>query len=89
MTNNFSDDNILGRRGFGVVYKGELHEGTQIAVKRMESNIMSTKGMGEFQVEIIVLTKVRHKHLVALHGFCVNGNVTLLVYEYMPQGMLG
>ncbi|CAO2822443.1 unnamed protein product [Amaranthus hypochondriacus] len=89
VTNNFSENNILGRGGFGVVYKGELHDGTKIAVKRMESNAMGTKGMNEFQAEIAVLTKVRHRHLVALLGFCVNGNERLLVYEYMPQGHLG
>nr|GEU58174.1 receptor-like kinase TMK4 [Tanacetum cinerariifolium] len=88
VTNNFSEDNILGRGGFGVVYKGELHDGTKIAVKRMESGVMGTKGLNEFQAEIAVLTKVRHRHLVALLGYCVNGNERLLVYEYMPQGTL-
>ncbi|KAF3642921.1 putative receptor protein kinase TMK1 [Capsicum annuum] len=88
VTNNFSEENILGRGGFGVVYKGELHDGTKIAVKRMESGAMGTKGMNEFQAEIAVLTKVRHRHLVALLGSCVNGKERLLVYEYMPQGTL-
>lgn len=88
VTNNFSEKNILGRGGFGIVYKGELHDGTKIAVKRMESGAMGTKGMNEFQAEIAVLTKVRHRHLVALLGFCINGNERLLVYEYMPQGTL-
>ncbi|CAN4120853.1 unnamed protein product [Withania somnifera] len=88
VTNNFSEENILGRGGFGVVYKGELHDGTKIAVKRMESGAMGTKGRNEFQAEIAVLTKVRHRHLVALLGSCVNGNERLLVYEYMPQGTL-
>ncbi|CAN4095734.1 unnamed protein product [Withania somnifera] len=88
VTNNFSEENVLGRGGFGVVYKGELHDGTKIAVKRMESGAMGTKGMNEFQAEIAVLTKVRHRHLVALLGYCVNGNERLLVYEYMPQGTL-
>ncbi|XP_027114149.1 receptor-like kinase TMK4 [Coffea arabica] len=88
-TNHFSEENILGEGGFGIVYKGQLHDGTQIAVKRMESSFMNKKGLGEFRAEIEVLSKVRHKNLVALHGFCVNGNERLLVYEYMPQGTLG
>ncbi|XP_059296128.1 receptor-like kinase TMK4 [Lycium ferocissimum] len=88
-TDNFNEENILGRGGFGIVYKGKLHDGTEIAVKRMEATIASNKGLNEFRAEIEVLTKVRHRHLVALHGFCVNGNERLLVYEYMPQGTLG
>jgi Leucine-rich repeat (LRR) protein len=88
VTDNFSENNILGKGGFGVVYKGELHDGTKIAVKRMEAGAMGTKGMNEFQAEIAVLTKVRHRHLVALLGYCINGNERLLVYEYMPQGNL-
>lgn len=88
VTDNFSDRNILGRGGFGVVYKGELGDGTKIAVKRMEAAAVSNKGMDEFQAEIQVLTKVRHRHLVALLGYCVDGGEKLLVYEYMPQGTL-
>ncbi|KAJ9172945.1 hypothetical protein P3X46_016130 [Hevea brasiliensis] len=88
VTNNFSEDNILGQGGFGVVYKGELHDGTKIAVKRMESGIISGKGLAEFKSEIAVLTKVRHRHLVALLGYCLDGNEKLLVYEFMPQGTL-
>ncbi|KAF3785578.1 Receptor protein kinase [Nymphaea thermarum] len=88
VTNNFSEENILGRGGFGTVYKGELHDGTKIAVKRMESGVIGSKGLDEFTSEISVLTKVRHRHLVALLGYCVDGNEKLLVYEYMPQGPL-
>ncbi|XP_071720846.1 receptor-like kinase TMK4 [Rutidosis leptorrhynchoides] len=87
-TDNFNEEKILGKGGFGVVYKGELHDGTKIAVKRMESGVMGTKGLQEFEAEIAVLTKVRHRHLVSLLGFCINGNERLLVYEYMPQGTL-
>ncbi|KAJ4974834.1 hypothetical protein NE237_008008 [Protea cynaroides] len=88
VTDNFSEENILGRGGFGTVYKGELHDGTKIAVKRMNSGIMTEKGLKEFMSEIAVLTKVRHRHLVALLGYCLDGNERLLVYEYMPQGTL-
>eukprot|EP00252_Welwitschia_mirabilis_P015141 TRINITY_DN33328_c0_g1_i1.p1 TRINITY_DN33328_c0_g1~~TRINITY_DN33328_c0_g1_i1.p1 ORF type:complete len:969 (+),score=9.90 TRINITY_DN33328_c0_g1_i1:298-3204(+) len=88
VTNGFSDRNILGCGGFGVVYRGELHDGTKIAVKRMESVAVSSKGLREFQAEIAVLTKVRHRHLVALLGYCIEGNERLLVYEYVPQGPL-
>ncbi|KAM0065839.1 putative transferase, protein kinase RLK-Pelle-LRR-IX family [Helianthus debilis subsp. tardiflorus] len=85
VTDNFSDNNVLGRGGFGVVYKGEFDDGRMIAVKRMK---LGTKGIKEFQAEIGVLTKVRHRHLVAFLGYCINGNERLLVYEYMEQGTL-
>ncbi|KAJ9703051.1 hypothetical protein PVL29_004707 [Vitis rotundifolia] len=88
VTNNFSEENILGQGGFGTVYRGELHDGTKIAVKRMESGVITGKGLAEFTSEIAVLTKVRHRHLVALLGYCLDGNEKLLVYEYMPQGTL-
>ncbi|XP_062214781.1 receptor protein kinase TMK1-like [Phragmites australis] len=88
VTNNFSADNILGRGGFGTVYKGELHDGTKIAVKRMEAGVMGNKGLNEFKSEIAVLTKVRHRNLVSLLGYCLDGNERILVYEYMPQGTL-
>ncbi|KAL9685632.1 hypothetical protein QQ045_023083 [Rhodiola kirilowii] len=88
VTENFSGENILGKGGFGVVYKGVLQDGTKIAVKRMEGNTSGNKGLNEFKAEIGVLTKVRHRHLVALLGFCITETERLLVYEYMPQGTL-
>ncbi|XP_062002492.1 receptor-like kinase TMK3 [Rosa rugosa] len=88
VTKNFAAENELGRGGFGVVYKGELDDGTKIAVKRMEAGVISNKALDEFQSEIAVLSKVRHRHLVSLLGYSVAGNERMLVYEYMPQGAL-
>ncbi|KAI3417788.1 Protein kinase domain-containing protein [Psidium guajava] len=88
VTKNFARENELGRGGFGVVYKGALEDGTTIAVKRMEAGIISNKALDEFQAEIAVLSKVRHRHLVSLLGYSVEGNERILVYEYMPQGAL-
>ncbi|CAJ1882934.1 unnamed protein product [Sphenostylis stenocarpa] len=88
VTKNFAPENELGRGGFGVVYKGELDDGTKIAVKRMEAGVISSKALDEFQAEIAVLSKVRHRHLVSLLGFSIEGNERILVYEYMPQGAL-
>jgi hypothetical protein len=88
VTNDFASENELGRGGFGTVYKGELDNGTIIAVKRMECGVFSTKGIDEFQAEIDVLSKVRHRHLVSLLGYAIEGNERLLVYEYMPLGAL-
>ncbi|CAJ1849902.1 unnamed protein product [Sphenostylis stenocarpa] len=88
VTNNFNEDNILGSGGFGVVYKGELHDGSKVAVKRMECGARGSKGLKEFQAEIAVLSEVRHRNLVALLGHCINERERVLVYEYMPQGTL-
>ncbi|GFQ05744.1 probable receptor protein kinase tmk1 [Phtheirospermum japonicum] len=88
VTKNFAPENELGRGGFGVVYKGELDDGTKIAVKRMEACVISSKALDEFQSEIAVLSKVRHKHLVSLLGYSVEGNERILVYEYMSNGAL-
>lgn len=88
VTNNFSQENVLGRGGFGVVYRGVLEDGTMLAVKRMEAGAISDKGISEFQTEIAVLSSVRHRHLVSLLGYSCEGNEKLLVYEYMPQGAL-
>eukprot|EP00897_Mesotaenium_endlicherianum_P004995 jgi/Mesen1/4523/ME000230S03669 len=87
-TRDFAEDNIVGRGGFGIVYQGELADGTKVAVKRMEHSVMSNKGHNEFQAEIAVLTKVRHKHLVGLLGYVIDGYERLLVYEYMSKGPL-
>lgn len=87
-TRDFAPENVAGKGGFGVVYKGELHDGTMIAVKRMEATVLSNKALDEFQAEIAILTKVRHRNLVSILGYCVEGNERLLVYEYMPQGAL-
>ncbi|CAL0310006.1 unnamed protein product [Lupinus luteus] len=88
VTKNFAAENELGRGGFGVVYKGELDDGTKVAVKRMEAGVISSKALDEFQAEITVLSKVRHRHLVSLLGYATAGNERILVYEYMPQGAL-
>ena len=86
-TDNFNEDCILGKGGFGVVFKGNLNE-RLVAVKRCDSGTMGTKGQQEFMAEIDVLTKVRHRHLVGLLGYCTHGYERLLVYEYMSGGTL-
>ncbi|KAG6491918.1 hypothetical protein ZIOFF_046859 [Zingiber officinale] len=87
-TNNFSEDFIFGKDGFGIVYKGDLSV-TLIAVKRSISGLMGQNGQQEFKTEIDVLRKVRHRNLVALLGYYVDGQERLLVYEFMPKGTLG
>jgi hypothetical protein len=89
-TKNIAQGNMLGRGGFGVVYKGELHDGVMIAVKRMESAVVSNKASGEFQAEIAVLTKVRHCNLVSILGYSTEGIEKLQVWcmNICPNGAL-
>ncbi|KAI5056384.1 hypothetical protein GOP47_0028202 [Adiantum capillus-veneris] len=87
-TDNFSAEFYLGRGGFGSVYKGRLDDGTLVAVKRMETGVMTSQGQREFQSEVNVLTKLRHRHIVAILGYCIEGDEKALVYEYMPAGTL-
>ncbi|KAK8683322.1 hypothetical protein V6N13_039386 [Hibiscus sabdariffa] len=70
-TKDFAQENELGRGGFGIVYMGELDDGTKLAVKRMEAGVISNKASDEFQSEIAVLSKVRHRHLVSLLGYSI------------------
>ncbi|XP_051128578.1 G-type lectin S-receptor-like serine/threonine-protein kinase At1g11330 [Andrographis paniculata] len=85
-TNNFSEANKLGRGGFGSVYKGELGNGRQIAIKRLSK--ASGQGMQEFTNEIVLISKLQHRNLVRLHGCCVENKETMLVYEYMSNKSL-
>ncbi|KAL7213376.1 hypothetical protein ACSBR2_015989 [Camellia fascicularis] len=85
-TGNFSDTNKLGQGGFGTVYKGQLLDGREVAVKRLSS--CSEQGLEEFTNEVLLILKLQHKNLVRLLGFCIDGEEKLLIYEYMPNGSL-
>ncbi|CAL5412053.1 unnamed protein product [Camellia sinensis] len=85
-TNNFSDANKLGQGGFGPVYKGKLHDGKEIAVKRLSSN--SGQGLEEFRTEVKLIVKLQHRNLVRLLGCCIEKDEKLLVYEYMANTSL-
>ncbi|GAU12531.1 hypothetical protein TSUD_182450 [Trifolium subterraneum] len=85
-TENFNAKRIIGKGGFGIVYKGVLNNGMSVAVKR--SVLGSGQGLPEFQNEIMVLSKIRHIHLVSLIGYCDEIYEMILVYEYMEKGTL-
>ncbi|KAI3930432.1 hypothetical protein MKW92_001712, partial [Papaver armeniacum] len=85
-TGNFSNDNKLGKGGFGFVYKGTLSNGQAIAVKRLSIN--SEQGKKEFRTEVGLLVKLQHRNLVRLLGFCLEEEEKLLIYEFVPNGSL-
>ncbi|MBA0711043.1 hypothetical protein Golax_010277 [Gossypium laxum] len=85
-TNNFSESNELGYGGYGKVYKGTLSDGQSVAIKRAQHGSM--QGGLEFKTEIELLSRVHHKNLVGLVGFCFDQGEQMLVYEFMANGTL-
>ncbi|KAF9617215.1 hypothetical protein IFM89_035097 [Coptis chinensis] len=78
-TKNFS--NKLGQGGFGPVYKGKLLDEREIAVKRLSRS--SGQGVQEFKNELVLISKLQHRNLVRLLGFCIDKEEMMLLYEYM------
>ncbi|XP_022554955.2 leucine-rich repeat receptor protein kinase HPCA1 isoform X4 [Brassica napus] len=85
-TENFSEANDVGGGGYGKVYRGILPSGQLIAIKRAQQG--SLQGGLEFKTEIELLSRVHHKNVVRLLGFCFDRREQMLVYEYIPNGSL-
>ncbi|KAL3536789.1 hypothetical protein ACH5RR_000155 [Cinchona calisaya] len=85
-TDGLSDANVIGEGGYGIVYHGILVDNTRVAVK----NLLNNRGQAEreFKVEVDAIGRVRHKNLVRLLGYCVEGAYRMLVYEYVDNGNL-
>ncbi|THU72701.1 hypothetical protein C4D60_Mb04t14950 [Musa balbisiana] len=84
ITNNFT--RVIGKGGFGMIYHGCLETGKPVAIKMCF--VSSPQGMKEFLAEVQNLTRIYHRNLVSLVGYCMDGNCPTLVYEYMKQGSL-
>ncbi|CAN6340123.1 unnamed protein product [Urochloa humidicola] len=85
-TEDFAESKMLGKGGFGTVYKGVLPDGQEIAVKRLSQG--SRQGIGELKSELVLVAKLHHKNLVRLIGVCLQEHEKILVYEYMPNRSL-
>lgn len=85
-TSGFSPANLLGQGGFGYVHKGLLPNGKEIAVKSLKTG--SGQGDREFAAEVEIISRVHHRHLVSLVGYCIAGDRKMLVYEFVPNNNL-
>ncbi|CAN0876887.1 Probable LRR receptor-like serine/threonine-protein kinase At1g06840 [Linum grandiflorum] len=85
-TNNFSSSAQVGQGGYGKVYRGVMAAGTLVAIKRAQEG--SLQGEKEFLTEIQLLSRLHHRNLVSLTGYCDEEGEQMLVYEFMPNGTL-
>ncbi|KAF5945807.1 hypothetical protein HYC85_016035 [Camellia sinensis] len=85
-TEYFSEKNKIGQGGYGPVYKGQLVNGQEIAVKRLSSS--SRQGLEEFKNEVLLISRLQHCNLVRLLGCCMQRNERILIYEYLPNNSL-
>ncbi|TYI39512.1 hypothetical protein ES332_A02G103700v1 [Gossypium tomentosum] len=85
-TDNFNSSNQVGQGGYGKVYKGTLPDKTVVAIKRAEEG--SLQGQKEFFTEIKLLSRLHHRNLVSLVGYCDEEGEQMLVYEFLPNGTL-
>ncbi|WVZ81037.1 hypothetical protein U9M48_028464, partial [Paspalum notatum var. saurae] len=86
ITGGFARENILGEGGFGFVFKGTLGDGKVVAVKQLKGG--GGQGEREFQAEVEIISRVHHRHLVSLVGYCIAEDHRLLVYDFVSNNTL-
>ncbi|CAI7792484.1 unnamed protein product [Closterium sp. NIES-53] len=87
-TDGFARENILGEGGFGTVYRGLLPVAPRVEVAVKVLKQLGVQADEEFHIELELLSRLDHKNLVRLHGFCSTATQRMLVYEYLPNGSL-
>ncbi|KAJ1277938.1 hypothetical protein BS78_04G040800 [Paspalum vaginatum] len=85
-TNNFNKDYIIGCGGYGLVYKAELADGCQLAIKKLNGDMCLMER--EFTAEVEALSMAQHDNLVPLWGYCIQGDSRFLIYSFMENGSL-
>ncbi|XP_048440776.1 LOW QUALITY PROTEIN: proline-rich receptor-like protein kinase PERK12 [Pyrus x bretschneideri] len=86
ITNGFSRQNVLGEGGFGCVYMGWMPDGRVVAVKQLKAG--SGQGEKEFRAEVEIISRVHHRYLLSLVGYCISEQQRLLIYEFVPNKTL-
>ncbi|BAT99533.1 hypothetical protein LR48_Vigan06g099500 [Vigna angularis] len=86
ITNGFSSENIIGEGGFGYVYKASMPDGRVGALKMLKAG--SGQGEREFRAEVDIISRIHHRHLVSLIGYCISEQQRALIYEFVPNGNL-
>ncbi|MCO5599737.1 hypothetical protein L7F22_053842 [Adiantum nelumboides] len=84
-TQNFSEERKIGRGGFSIVYKGILRDDTIVAIKKMKDGLVEAEIIAR---EVQIISKLKHRNLLELEGWCYEKGEALLVYKYMPKGSL-
>ncbi|KAK4742931.1 hypothetical protein SAY87_000932 [Trapa incisa] len=85
-TNGFPQERLLGQGGFGYVHKGVLPSGKEVAVKSLKPG--SGQGEREFQAEVEIISRVHHRHLLSLVGYCITGSQRMMVYDFVPNNTM-
>ncbi|TVU49687.1 hypothetical protein EJB05_01013, partial [Eragrostis curvula] len=86
-TNKFDERHVLGKGGNGTVYRGELKDGRTVAIKRCRV-ADDERQRREFGKEMLILSQVNHRNIVKLYGCCLEVEVPILVYQFIPNGTL-
>ncbi|CAM0949526.1 unnamed protein product [Alopecurus aequalis] len=87
-TGDFDERHVLGKGGNGTVYRGTLRDGTVVAIKRCRVAGEDERQQREFGKETLILSQINHKNIVKLYGCCLEVEVPMLVYQFIPNGTL-